>query len=315
MNTPPALTGEQKRWAFAAAALVASTASAQSQRPQNLGPVIPGVCVFDPQRAVLQSTAGTPLAMSMLGCDADGATFAVSYVRLADPSQVGRALEHWQAAALARMEGPALVPGAAPAPQPFVPPGALAVPQAVRTTVLGRRPDGAAVAAQAVWFARAVGGEVLVYHAVVLSPKPQPAVADRVHLLAQPDARHARLRVPGGTVVRAGADAAGQPRLFATRQDLIASQVRVAALCSLRVHIRETGIAQASRQYLQGGTRQQAFLAMLRIALGAPHPGDPLPVPIFPGLPAPACWPCSPVVPSARPSTTRPTSKPGRSRS
>ena len=44
--------------AFAVAAMAATTASAQSQRPQNLGPVIPGVCVFDPQRAVLQSTAG-----------------------------------------------------------------------------------------------------------------------------------------------------------------------------------------------------------------------------------------------------------------
>lgn len=51
--------------AFAAAALVASTASAQSQRPQNLGPVIPGVCVFDPQRAVLQSTAGQAVQVRM----------------------------------------------------------------------------------------------------------------------------------------------------------------------------------------------------------------------------------------------------------
>ena len=39
-------------------------------------------------------------------------------------------------------------------------------------------PDGAAVVAQAAWFARAMGSEVLVYHAVVLSPKPQPVTAD-----------------------------------------------------------------------------------------------------------------------------------------
>lgn len=51
--------------AFAAAALVASTASAQSQRPQNRGPVIPGFCVFDPQRAVLQSTAGQAVQVRM----------------------------------------------------------------------------------------------------------------------------------------------------------------------------------------------------------------------------------------------------------
>jgi hypothetical protein len=44
---------------------------------------------------------------------------------------------------------------------------------------------------------------------------PQPAVADRVHLLARPDERVARLRLPAGTLLRAGADAAGQLRLFA----------------------------------------------------------------------------------------------------
>jgi hypothetical protein len=54
----------------------------------------------------------------------------------------------------------------------------LAIPQAVRTTIQGRSPDGGAITAQAAWFARAMGGEVLVYHAVVLSPKPQPVVAD-----------------------------------------------------------------------------------------------------------------------------------------
>lgn len=135
------------------------------------------------QAARTVELAGAAVSLSMLGCDADGATFAVSYARLADPSQVGRALEHWQAATLARLGVSTTVPGAAPAlqpfaPQPFVPPGALAIPQAVRTTLQGRSPDGTAVAAQAVWFARAVGGEVLVYHAMVLSPKPQPAVAD-----------------------------------------------------------------------------------------------------------------------------------------
>ena len=101
----------------------------------------------------------------------------MSYARLADPSLVGKALEHWQAATLARLGASAPASGAAPA-QPFMPPGALAIPQAVRTTIQGRSPDGAAVVAQAAWFARAMGSEVLVYHAVVLSPKPQPVTAD-----------------------------------------------------------------------------------------------------------------------------------------
>ena len=47
--------------------------------------------------------AGAPVALAMVGCDADGATFAVSHAALADPAQVGTALTHWRAAVLARL--------------------------------------------------------------------------------------------------------------------------------------------------------------------------------------------------------------------
>ena len=36
--------------------------------------------------------AGAPVELSMVGCDADGATFAVSHAALADPAQVGALL-------------------------------------------------------------------------------------------------------------------------------------------------------------------------------------------------------------------------------
>ena len=39
--------------------------------------------------------------------------------------------------------------------------------------------DGAAVTAQAVWFARAAGPEVRLFHAVVYSQKPRPEVAEQ----------------------------------------------------------------------------------------------------------------------------------------
>lgn len=117
--------------------------------------------------------AGAPLALSLLSCDADGATFAVSYATLTDPARAGVALEHWRAATLAR------IGVAVPAQmQPFVPAGAMALPQAVRTTVQGQRPDGTPVTAHAAWFARALGSEVRVYHAVVFADKARPAVAD-----------------------------------------------------------------------------------------------------------------------------------------
>ncbi len=138
--------------------------------------------------------AGAPLALALLGCDADGATFAVSYASLADPSRAGVALDHWRAATLARIGVLPQPASASPAQQPasagndsnttpgtavsFVPAGALALPQSVRATVQGRRPDGSAVTAHAVWFARALGNEVRVYHAVMFSDKPRPAVAD-----------------------------------------------------------------------------------------------------------------------------------------
>lgn len=119
----------------------------------------------------------------------------------------------------------------------------------------------------------------------VLRMVGKPAVADRLHVLLVPGSGVQRLRLPAGTLLKAGKDAAGHERLFRTRTDGLASPARVAELRSLRVDIRTTDIRQASRQYLVGGTRQQAFMAMWRIVLGDPLPGDALPVPVLPGLP------------------------------
>lgn len=120
--------------------------------------------------------AGTPVDLSMTGCDADGATFAVSHVVLPDPAQAGPALTHWHKAVLANL-GPDAAGSASDAP--YAPVGVLPLPQSVRTVAQGRRPDGSAVSAQAVWFARAVGPQVRLYHAVVYSAKPRPEVADQ----------------------------------------------------------------------------------------------------------------------------------------
>ena len=130
-----------------------------------------------PDRATRQvELAGAPVELSMVGCDADGATFAVSHVTLSDPSQLGDALTHWRAAVLAVLGKEAY---ATAVDTPYAPPGVLPVPQSVRTTVQGQRVDGSAVAAQGVWFARAVGPQVRLYHAVVYTPKPRPDVADQ----------------------------------------------------------------------------------------------------------------------------------------
>lgn len=129
-----------------------------------------------PDQATRQvELAGAPVELSMTGCDADGATFAVSHAALSDPAQVGAALTHWRAAVLANLGAGA----AAAADKPYTPQGVLPVPQSVRTTLQGWRADGSPVVAQGVWFARAVGPQVRLYHAVVYSPKSRPEVANQ----------------------------------------------------------------------------------------------------------------------------------------
>lgn len=119
--------------------------------------------------------AGAPVELAMTGCDADGATLAVSHAALADPSQAGAALTHWRAAVLANLGSGA---AASATDTPYAPAGVLPLPQSVRTVAQGQRADGSAVSAQAVWFARTVGPQVRLYHAVVYTPKPRPEVAD-----------------------------------------------------------------------------------------------------------------------------------------
>jgi Skp family chaperone for outer membrane proteins len=51
--------------AFALASLVASAAAAQTQGPQNPGPVIPGVCVYFNQQLLATSTAGQSVQARM----------------------------------------------------------------------------------------------------------------------------------------------------------------------------------------------------------------------------------------------------------
>lgn len=116
--------------------------------------------------------AGAPALVHMAACEADGGTFAVACARLADPAQAGMALAHWRAAVLVSM--------AAGTPQdiPFVPPGALVLPQSVRTLARGQLPGGTPVALQAVWFARVQGPQLSACHAVLYGVQVRAAVAD-----------------------------------------------------------------------------------------------------------------------------------------
>lgn len=118
---------------------------------------------------------GQTVTLDMLGCEAAGATFAVSHARLADPMQAGPALAGWRAAVLSNMQAADVVETA------FALPGTLGLPQAQRVRARGVRADGRAVLAQAVWFARVAAdgrGGVDVFHAVVYADRPDEGAAN-----------------------------------------------------------------------------------------------------------------------------------------
>ena len=112
--------------------------------------------------------AGQSTQLQMMGCDAGGATFAVSHATLADPSRANDVLVQWRMATLANMGA------AAPRDAPFVPKGALPLAASVQTVTVGHRADGLPVLAHAAWFAK--GAEV--FHAVVYADKLSPEVAE-----------------------------------------------------------------------------------------------------------------------------------------
>lgn len=109
-----------------------------------------------------------PATLSMVGCEAEGATFALAVVDIGDATQAGEVLAQWQALALQNMratshsQAPVRIGGAAGEPAP------------VRIQALGQQPDGRSVQGQAVYFARGTQ----VFQAVIYAPRIEPETAD-----------------------------------------------------------------------------------------------------------------------------------------
>ncbi|WP_311224061.1 MULTISPECIES: hypothetical protein [unclassified Acidovorax] len=119
---------------------------------------------------------GRKVDLALWGCDADGATFAVSHMRAPGAAQADAALEQWRAAVLARLQ--VAPPGGATPLSPFLPAGSMALPSSGRLVAQGQRADGTSVSADAVWFAKLDGSDVRLYHAVVYAPSARPQAAD-----------------------------------------------------------------------------------------------------------------------------------------
>lgn len=91
---------------------------------------------------------GSKLKMEMLVCPAGGATYALSFVDVPEPSRVNAALAELRLAALGNVRAESLT--ASPARIASMTPNA----EALQVAAAGRLPDGAAVQLRAVFFAK-----------------------------------------------------------------------------------------------------------------------------------------------------------------
>ncbi len=112
---------------------------------------------------------GRNTTLSMVGCEAEGATFALAVADIGDAAQAGPVLAQWQQLTLAHMRSTS-----APSQAPAVLRGADAQPAPVRIRALGQQADGRPVESQALYFAR--GSQL--FQAVIYAPRISAEMAD-----------------------------------------------------------------------------------------------------------------------------------------
>ena len=138
-------------------------------RPEGTGLNLLLPCKPDKAEKVVP-LGGRATSLSMLGCDAGGATFAVAVADVGDAAQAAPVLALWQDLTLANMKA---APGSRQ-PLALKIPGALAGLPVVRFQAQGRRADGTAVSGQAAYFAQ--GSQL--FQVVMYAPQIAPDVAE-----------------------------------------------------------------------------------------------------------------------------------------
>ncbi len=169
LNFSPVLRAAAAAAALLALAACSPTFNWREVRPDNtrLNLLLP--CKPDKAQKVVP-LGGQPTTLSMLGCDAGGATFAVAVADVGDAAKAPPVLALWQSLTLANMK-------AAPAGGQVLAlsvPGASAQVPGVRVAAQGQRADGTAVSGQAAYFAQ--GAQV--FQVVVYAPQIPPEVAE-----------------------------------------------------------------------------------------------------------------------------------------
>jgi hypothetical protein len=110
--------------------------------------------------------------LHMVGCEAQGNTYAVAHIKPGQAAQAAEVLTAWRAATLAAWGQPKLAPMPAPALQ------SLALPGHGRVAAQGHSPNGQVLAAQAAWWVRLDGSDAYVVQAVVVGERSDPNAAD-----------------------------------------------------------------------------------------------------------------------------------------
>lgn len=113
------------------------------------------------------------------------------------------------------------------------------------------------------------------YYRHVLNFKKTPPQPDRVNVLIEPSAQVNNALLPKGSLLAAGKDSLGKELVYCTDSDLAVNLAKIARLSSVYVNKQVIGIRMAREQYT--GTKDDAVMEMLKIALGDPMPGDALP--------------------------------------
>jgi hypothetical protein len=109
----------------------------------------------------------------------------------------------------------------------------------------------------------------------ILHMQAEPAEADRAAVVFRLATQVGQLRLPAGTALQAGRDSEGVARIYRTEREVVLNRARVDSLRSVFVNRRFIGIPDVRKD--RSLTARGAFEGTLRIALGEPKPGDPIP--------------------------------------
>ncbi len=134
-------------------------------QPGNSGLALLLPCKPD-QGEKIVPLGGRPTKMTMMGCDAGGATFAVAVADLGDAPNVPEVLTQWQALTLTNMQATSTSTQS----RPLRVPGASSEPAPVLVLAQGQRPDGSAVNGWAAYFTKGSQVVQVVMYAAAIEP-------------------------------------------------------------------------------------------------------------------------------------------------